>query len=358
VKGDEPAAVDALGAAAPVILVPTTTAEKVVASVCAAELHTTYCSASAAATAAAHCNDLLGPNHAWLCGGACLVTYQAHRTTCQAGPTYPTPAACSTPVADDCSFYRTCMETAQPCGDAGYALGYGERFCYAFVEKRSSFTGAGQAWLRGIRTCLQTSVAPALDDGLTCDALADVSFAAHAPCYTVPGNSFCDLPFSDVLAVSRIVGSALFSSRGLTQIRQVATQCALEAVGLASFSPDQPHVLDASTAPASRAFFADLARAAEHPATFHAFLEQNASRLATHGTPAQVSNAGVQFIAVQSRQPWLSGVMHWPAHILTPQVMTPPQHAEHASESIAFVFMQSVVHFRTSPLRKHILPQA
>lgn len=285
---DEPTSADPLGVTPPVILVPTSTAEKVVAATCAAELDATYCSAASAAAAAAKCNERLGPNRAWLCGGACLVTYDAHRATCHAGPTYPTPAACSSPVVDDCSFYRACMEASRPCGDKGYALDYGERLCYAFVEKRDRFTPAGQAWLRGIRTCLQTAMVPALDDGLTCDGLTDAAFAAHAPCYVAPGNSFCKLPVSDALAVARIVGSALLSSRSLTQIRQVATHCALESIGFKTSAtsmdgetaPTQPTV-DAepgvpgvpAAVPAPRAFFQDLARAAEDPETFQAFLD-------------------------------------------------------------------------------------
>lgn len=269
----EPVSVEPLTTAAPVILVPTSTAEKLVASVCAAELDATYCSATSATAAAALCKQKLGASQAQ-CGGACLVTYEAHRSTCHAGPSYPTPAACAKPVADDCSFYRACMEASQPCGDAGYALDYGERLCYAFVEKRDRFSSAGQAWLRGIRTCLQVSMAPALGDGLTCDQLTDASYAAHAPCYIAPDNSFCQLPVGDALAVARIVGSALFSSRGLTQIRAVATHCALAAIGLSN-SPEPP-TFGTESAPAPRAFFADLARAAEHPGTFDAFVEARA----------------------------------------------------------------------------------
>lgn len=79
---------------------------------------------------------------------------------------------------------------------------------------------------------------------------------------------------------------------------------------------------------------------------------------APNGTPAQTSKAGVHFIAVQSRQAVLSGVMQTPAQFFTPQAMTSPQHAEHASESMAFVFMQSAEHFAGSAFRKHILPHA
>jgi len=261
-----------LGGGSPVILVPTATAEKTVASVCAGELDATYCSAAGAAAATKKCLTRLGTS-ASTCGGACLGTYDAHRTTtCHTGPTYPTKPSCDAPVADDCSFYRACLETAHPCGESGYALDFGERLCYAFVEKRARFTSEGQAWLRGIRTCLQTSIVPTLHHSLTCDALTDEAYAAHAGCYTAKDNSICDLPASDVLGVARILGTTLLSSRSLAQIRQVATHCVLEGLGLAAPSAGAP---SPGQAHAPQAFFAELARAAESPDTFRAFVDDD-----------------------------------------------------------------------------------
>ena len=40
----------------------------------------------------------------------------------------------------DCTFYRSCMEERIPCGDAGYALNYGKRYCEAFEQHHQQFT--------------------------------------------------------------------------------------------------------------------------------------------------------------------------------------------------------------------------
>ena len=39
----------------------------------------------------------------------------------------------------DCSFYRKCVETKMYCGDNGYAINYGERYCKRFEEYHNCF---------------------------------------------------------------------------------------------------------------------------------------------------------------------------------------------------------------------------
>jgi hypothetical protein len=273
---DEATNEEALGGGPPQILVPVAGAEKAIAAACAKELDATYCSNASLATASARCTAKLGADVLAACGGECLAAYSPSRASCRAGATYPTPAACDTPVADDCAFYRACLEASTPCGDGGYAVDFGERLCYAFVEDRASFTPRGQAWLRRIRTCLQTSIAPALHEGLACSALEDAAYAAHAPCYTQRGDSICHLPARDVIEIARVLGTTLLSSRGLAQIEEVATACLLDGIGLAApITP--PSAQEAASAPASRAFFEGLSRAAADARTLRAFLD-DASR--------------------------------------------------------------------------------
>lgn len=143
------------------------------------------------------------------------------------GPTYASPAACVTPVADNCAFYRACLEAAHPCGAQGYALGFGEPLCYLFIARRDEFTPAGQRWLRGVRTCLQRELAAlSARSDLTCDALADAAYASHTTCYTAADNSFCALPPVDVVRLASIVGPYLRDPRANAQTREVAAICA------------------------------------------------------------------------------------------------------------------------------------
>lgn len=42
----------------------------------------------------------------------------------------------------DCSFYTHCVEQKFRCGENGYPLAYGHRYCQKFTEKQDCFTPA------------------------------------------------------------------------------------------------------------------------------------------------------------------------------------------------------------------------
>ena len=44
--------------------------------------------------------------------------------------------------AGNCDFYTQCVEPRFKCGAKGYPLGYGDKYCRRFVNKRSCFTSA------------------------------------------------------------------------------------------------------------------------------------------------------------------------------------------------------------------------
>lgn len=194
---------------------------------CPGELAATYCSATEVSAAADSCRRRLPPDVVAACPRTgCVQPYAAYRDRCVAGATYPTATACRTPVADDCAFYRACLESAHPCGASGYALGFGERMCYAFVARRAEFSAAGQAWLRGVRTCLQRALVPLLPAStLACSALGDAAYASHAGCYTAADNSICDLPFTDVLTLAAVLSRDLLDPRAIRQMGEVAKTC-------------------------------------------------------------------------------------------------------------------------------------
>jgi hypothetical protein len=199
-----------------------------VSAACPAEVTATACSTHAAAALARACRARLAARGvACATPEACVTTYRPLRDdACRAGATYPDRAACATPVADDCAFYRACLDATRPCGAAGYALAFGERLCQAFVARREEFSPAGQAWLRGVRTCLQRALVPRVDDpGQTCAALADAAFASHARCYTAPGNSVCALPAADLGALTRALAPWLRDPRVVQQIGEVLRGC-------------------------------------------------------------------------------------------------------------------------------------
>ena len=208
-------------------LVPTSDA---VLAACADELDRTYCADADALAAANACAAKLTSTERASCDPerGCVVAYEATRQgACTPGPTYPSVAQCAAPVEDDCAFYAACLEAAHPCGGSGYALGFGEPLCYRFIDRRDRFTPAGQAWLRGVRTCLQRALAPLVSEPVaSCDALADAAFASHTRCYTEPDGSFCSLASADVLALTGLLFPYLGDPRVKAQIAAVSAVCA------------------------------------------------------------------------------------------------------------------------------------
>jgi hypothetical protein len=200
-----------------------------VSAACPDEVTATACSTHAAAALARACRARLAARGvACAAPEACLAIYQPRRDgACRAGATYPDRASCAEPVADDCAFYRACLEAGRPCGATGYALAFGERLCHAFVARREEFSPAGQAWLRGVRTCLQRALTPLLADATrTCAALEDAAYASHAGCYTAAGNPVCALPSSDLAALTRALAPWLRDPRAVAQVGEVLRSCA------------------------------------------------------------------------------------------------------------------------------------
>ncbi len=208
-----------------VALIPATPA---VAQVCAAEVTSTACSTHDAAALMAQCRDRLAARGISCSTVAdCLATYRPSRpVACRAGATYPERASCAEAVEDDCAFYRACLDAAHPCGADGYALAFGERLCNTFIARREEFSPAGQAWLRGVRTCLQRALVPLVGaSAQSCDALGDAAYASHAGCYTAPGNSVCALSSADLAALTRVLAPWLRDPRALRQIGEVLRSC-------------------------------------------------------------------------------------------------------------------------------------
>lgn len=96
-----------------------------------------------------------------------------------------------------CTFYSSCAEAALPCGNSGYAIGYGLKNCNKFMQRLTHFSAAGQAWIFRVMTCLQKFLinGPLQRCGLDCSSLKSDAFGSHPTCYVNSG--VCDLPISD-----------------------------------------------------------------------------------------------------------------------------------------------------------------
>lgn len=191
-----------------------------------------YCTKASAEAARARCAaKVLAATGDACVGDACVRARETNEPCVADGETYPTLASCATPRPDNCSYYSACLERQQPCGENGYALGYGEKYCNAFANN-AGFSPAGVAWVNGTMLCLQRHLAAEPVQSMSCSAITDDAFASHPDCYTQPGASICDLGPSDALQVLNTISATdLLSSRALKQEAQVVRTCVVHIFG-------------------------------------------------------------------------------------------------------------------------------
>ena len=188
----------------------------------------TFCSVADATAKASACTG----------GGAAteahLSTEVTHATCSRSAEIYPTLASCEKPLARHCGFYSACLERALPCGEEGYALGFGERFCTA--SRNAKLTAKGTSWATGVMGCLERALVPRVvqagafatkpESRAVCSALFEDAFASHPACYTHPDHSICLLPAADLVAILGIIGAdELFTRRTSAQIAQTIGVC-------------------------------------------------------------------------------------------------------------------------------------
>ncbi len=146
-------------------------------------------------------------------------------------------------AADSCSQligscdYYTCIDTQRlSCGDQGYALGYGRRFCQKFTGmsfapartrlEAELFPASGDAWRDEVRSCLQEELETFFTDtqNASCEQLRTFAFASHPHCYT-KGPSFCELSPENVVRIGLTIKTDLLTGESFQQIRDTAEIC-------------------------------------------------------------------------------------------------------------------------------------
>ncbi|MEE2923824.1 MAG: hypothetical protein VX619_03495 [bacterium] len=134
-------------------------------------------------------------------------------------------------VAKECKFYENVLEERYPCGEGGYAIGYGGKYCRAFDSSRNEFTEKGNKWRIGTMKCLINSLRKFLlgnyaNESVSCDEIKEYGFDTHPTCYTAGSPSFCDLNIKDYKAILGVIQKKdLLSKLGRKQIAQVARIC-------------------------------------------------------------------------------------------------------------------------------------
>lgn len=146
--------------------------------------------------------------------------------------TSPNPLAARQTICEKptgvCGFYQFCLENKYRCGQSGYPLGYGEKYCDAFTANRNKFSAdRGRAWVDKTMLCLQQRLVPeATVLQSTCSAVKDKAFGVHASCYINGG--MCGLYATDWLLIMKTVDIRdLFGKpESWVQILQTTAGCA------------------------------------------------------------------------------------------------------------------------------------
>ena len=120
-------------------------------------------------------------------------------------------------VANECNFYENVLEERYPCGEAGYAVGYGGKYCRAFDASRNEFSEKGNKWRIATMKCLINSLRKFLlgnyaNESVNCDEIKEYGFDTHPTCYTAGSPSFCDLNLKDYKAILGVI-----QKKGFTQ---------------------------------------------------------------------------------------------------------------------------------------------
>lgn len=144
------------------------------------------------------------------------------------------PESCFNPNPAGCDFYANCLEKKITCGNKGYSIGFGKRYCdiLSSINTPSSLakgelSSAGVKWRDATRKCLQVQLFPMLtaDWQISCGGLKVFAMNTHPTCYTIPGNSFCSLPMSDWKVFFSAFKDPEWGPEAFQQITRMASNC-------------------------------------------------------------------------------------------------------------------------------------
>lgn len=135
-------------------------------------------------------------------------------------------AALAGPCANtigQCGYY-VCKEAENRCGDDGYFINFGLKYCERYQEVEPSFTTQGQRFLDNVRTCLQVKLE---NPGrkYSCGSVESYAVNTHFDCYMQAG--YCRLPASDRLSVAAVGSDLIFNWRIVLLYDRLKLACLL-----------------------------------------------------------------------------------------------------------------------------------
>jgi hypothetical protein len=126
------------------------------------------------------------------------------------------------PDVDNCDFYL-CKKEELDCGQRGYPLHFGHRYCESFLNHpQEHFSKRGQKWLADVRLCLQQKMAK-LPEYYSCQQIRQASFRSHYKCYLE--THYCQLPLRDKKHLFSLIGKDIMDPMVLIQGIRITARC-------------------------------------------------------------------------------------------------------------------------------------
>ena len=122
---------------------------------------------------------------------------------------------------DDCEYY-SCIEAEKQCGDRGYPIGFGRKYCMRFEERQAKLSLEGQEWMKRVRSCLIAGMEESTD-GLSCREFKRSAVKLHVPCYVDSG--YCQLSKKDKKAVIKMISWSMWRPSLLNAGLRVLKSC-------------------------------------------------------------------------------------------------------------------------------------
>ena len=126
------------------------------------------------------------------------------------------------PNSRDCEYYKD-VEARFLCGRNGYPLNYGYRMCKMYLRQQHSVSPGLRKWFPKVRFCLQNYLHKNQTKFRGCNDLQARALKSHVGCYVKTG--FCELSWSDRLAIVRSLQWGVFSPDVLAQAYEVGRAC-------------------------------------------------------------------------------------------------------------------------------------
>ena len=109
-------------------------------------------------------------------------------------------------ATDDCEYY-SCIEEQRHCGEKGYLLGFGKKYCMKFTEDEDYFSSDGKEWILKVRECLIKNL-DTPKEGISCKKFKRSQVKSHVPCYLESG--YCELSRRDRFAVKKVIYKSMW----------------------------------------------------------------------------------------------------------------------------------------------------